>query len=34
MRALAERTLLDVVWERPSLEDIFLSYYRETADAR
>jgi len=34
MRALAERTLTDVVWERPSLEDIFLAYYRETADAR
>jgi ABC-2 type transport system ATP-binding protein len=33
MRALAERTLTDVVWERPSLEDIFLAYYRETADA-
>jgi len=34
MRALAARALTDVVWERPSLEDIFLAYYRETADAR
>jgi ABC-2 type transport system ATP-binding protein len=34
LAALAARRLHDVVWERPSLEDIFLGYYREVADGR
>jgi ABC-2 type transport system ATP-binding protein len=32
--ALAGQHIVDLVWERPSLEDIFLTYYREDRDAR
>jgi ABC-2 type transport system ATP-binding protein len=34
LNALAGRHIADLVWERPSLEDVFLAYYREDRDAR
>jgi len=34
LAALAARRVLDLVWERPSLEDVFLGFYREGRDGR
>lgn len=34
LAALAPRSIRDLVWERPSLEDVFLGYYREAAGGR
>jgi ABC-2 type transport system ATP-binding protein len=34
LAALAARRVLDLIWERPSLEDVFLGYYREAPDGR
>jgi ABC-2 type transport system ATP-binding protein len=34
LAALAARRVHDLVWERPSLEDVFLGYYREPSDGR
>jgi hypothetical protein len=34
LAALASRRVVDLVWERPSLEDVFLGYYREGRDER
>ena len=34
LAALAARRIRDLVWERPSLEDVFLGYYREAAGGR
>jgi len=34
LAALAARAVSDLAWERPSLEDVFLGYYREGADGR
>ena len=34
LAAIAARRVIDLVWERPSLEDVFLGYYREAADGR
>jgi ABC-2 type transport system ATP-binding protein len=34
LAALAARRVHDLVWERPSLEDVFLGYYREAASGR
>lgn len=34
LAALAARRVLDLVWEHPSLEDVFLGFYREGRDGR
>ena len=34
LAVLAARRIRDLVWERPSLEDVFLGYYREAAGGR
>lgn len=34
LAALAARRVIDLVWERPSLEDVFLGYYREAERGR
>ncbi len=33
LEALAGRHVIDLAWERPSLEDVFLAYYREDRNA-